>query len=127
MTLLGLFQKTNSLGWLERITSKTIQHTNDTTYKDTYIEKELRRIWTWLTYFFERPAVGFINGFKLEEDDCPTLRSASQEIDDWIVNLYLADRTYTNQRKLDCYPIKQLWVSEAYTCLLFLVNVEDGG
>ena len=80
---------------------------------------------TWLTYRFERPLQGFNDAMELEEDEGPTLRSASQEIDDWVVDQDLALGKHTDQRKLDRYPIEQLWVSEEKTRLLLLVNVDD--
>ena len=60
-----------------------------------------------------------------DEDEGPTLRSASQEIDDWVVVQHIAEGQHTDQWKLDRYPIKQLWVSEEKARLLLLVNVDD--
>ena len=59
----------------------------------------------WLTYQFDRS-----NAIDEEEDDRPTLHSASQEIDDWVVDQDLVEGKYTDERKLDRYPIEQLWV-----------------
>ena len=41
----------------------------NTTYKEAFIEKDLRKIRTWLTHRFECPAKGFANGLELEEDE----------------------------------------------------------
>ena len=60
-----------------------------------------------------------------DEDEGPTLRSASHEIDDWVVVQHIAEGQHTEQRKLDCYPIEQLWVSEEESHLLLLVNADD--
>ena len=59
----------------------------------------------WLTYRFERPTQGFNNDLELEEDEGPTLRPASQEIDAWVVDKYLTDGKCTDQQRLNCYLI----------------------
>ena len=52
-------------------------------------------------YRFERLILGFNNDMELEddedEDEGPTLRSASQEIDDWVVVQHIAEGQHTDQ------------------------------
>ena len=92
----------NELSWFARVD----YFKTDKKYDDATIEKTLRKHRMWLTYWFEYPIPDLTIDMGLEEDEGPTLRSASQKIDNWVVDQDLAEGQHTNQRKLDRYPIE---------------------
>ena len=92
----------NEFAWFSRedyLNSKVV-------YDEATIGKTLRSHHTCWTYWFDRS-----NKIELDDDEGPTLRSALQDVDDWVVDHDLVEGKYTDNRKLDRYLIEQLWVS----------------
>ena len=89
------------------------------TYAKTRCDRDLRDCRAMMINYFHRDIGGPVKeSFK----DGPTTRSSVEEVDDWVIDEDAYNLTTTYHRRLSCYPLEQLLISERNTKLLLLAS-----